>query len=188
MLLSLWISFVKWFKTIFFTHPDQSDIFSKSFNVKKWLLFVTLVFLLFIAGFTLYKLFDVSSKYLQLQDKYNLQTKIYHSKEARYAKEIETIKDFYNLTNKNALVMDDDSAIGKKAYTLEKRDNILINRDDIIIRELSPLLLGLINIDKSNQITNNDTDKKIYVLLIDMNRLLQNKQKLKSMAKKEVNK
>ena len=73
-MLDIFLKFAGWIRAFAYwgSKPHESKYFSRSFNFRKWLIFISLLFFIFSSLFLLFKLFEISAQYLDLQSKYKI--------------------------------------------------------------------------------------------------------------------
>ena len=108
-MLELWLRFVKILKSLIFDKKEESNIFSDHFNFKRWSLFILIIAMITSTVFITYRLFVISSKYLNLENQYKLSLSLCKKKTLDYDK-------FYKFSSKDIEVNESETQTLARIY------------------------------------------------------------------------
>lgn len=159
---------IGFFKSLVFHIPnkDESNFFSRSFNFRKWLLFIFLIFFFLMTLFLTFKLFSISAKYLVVRKDLKQQQTILVVKETEYNKYIKEIRSEEDLINDEHQLLIKYYQLDSKNIGISQKNNLLILDSVTLLNVNNTLLLS--SIQKLNHIQieiktivekNNDTVK-----------------------------
>ncbi len=134
-MIDLYLKFASWVKSFVFwgSAPHESSFFSRSFNFRKWLIFISLLFLIFLSMFLIFKLFVISAKYLDLQNKYKASQVAVSQKELNLNKEFKTL---HMAADADAA----DSKVLRKIYAILRNNSIYDKQTHVLFLGVEALL------------------------------------------------
>jgi phage terminase large subunit len=158
---------ISFFKSLVFhtANKDESNFFSKSFNFRKWLLFIFLIFFFLSTIFLIFKLFSISARYLVLKRDLTQQQVVLRLKETKYNKYIKEMRSEEGLISTEHRLIEYYQAYNRDMNISQK--NHLLILDSVTLLNVNNTLL-LSDIQKLNRIQielktimekNNDTVK-----------------------------
>ena len=134
-MLDIFLKFAGWIRAFAYwgSKPHESKYFSRSFNFRKWLIFISLLFFIFSSSFLLFKLFEISARYLDLQDKYKIAELVIAKKKIVLNGDLKTLQSTEIKDKK-------DDKLLLNIYTLIMRNSNYNKKTNILFSDLQALL------------------------------------------------
>jgi hypothetical protein len=141
-MIDVFLKFAGWVKSLVFwgSSPHESNFFSKSFNFRKWLIFISLIALIFLSMFLIFKLFVISAKYLDLKNRYAADQNVVNKKELVLDGEFKTLHLATAADTADSKVLKKIYGILRSNSTYDKQTRVLFLGVDALLNENATLL------------------------------------------------